>query len=122
MNNAKYVRLYTDENGESHFTEANVGLSPTDFAPPAPPLGVSDGYDAERMIFVGGPTGWAGDWHVAPKRQFVICLTGEFEITASDGESRAFRSGDILLLEDVTGKGHKTRIIERAVTVMVQLE
>ncbi len=33
MQNAKYIRLYTDESGESHFEDLEVELSPVDFAP-----------------------------------------------------------------------------------------
>jgi len=49
------------------------------------------------------------DWHNAPRRQFVINLAGEVEITVSDGEQRRFGPGTILLAEDVTGKGHISR-------------
>ena len=49
------------------------------------------------------------DWHNAPRRQFVVNLSGEVEITVSDGETRRFGTGTILLAEDVTGKGHISR-------------
>src|ERR1700720_4962478 len=54
------------------------------------------------------------DWHNAPRRQFVINLTGEVEITVSDGEKRRFGPGSILLAEDVTGKGHISKGIGTA--------
>jgi uncharacterized cupin superfamily protein len=38
-----------------------------------------------------------------------VNLTGEVEITVSDGEKRHFGPGSILLAEDVTGKGHISR-------------
>jgi hypothetical protein len=38
-------------------------------------------------------------------------LRGEFEATASDGETRRFPPGAVLLLEDTTGKGHVTRVV-----------
>ena len=37
MQQATYVRLYADENGESHFEELEISLAPVDFAPPAAP-------------------------------------------------------------------------------------
>ncbi len=38
-------------------------------------------------------------------------LDGEIEIEVSDGEKHTFRGGDILLVEDVEGRGHRTRVI-----------
>jgi len=48
------------------------------------------------------------DWHVTPRRQYIVLLAGFVEIQASDGESRTFGPGDIVLVEDITGKGHKS--------------
>ncbi len=50
-------------------------------------------------------------WHTAPEKQYIIMLDGEIEIEVSDGEKRKFRGGDILLVEDVDGRGHETRVI-----------
>jgi hypothetical protein len=33
----KYVRIYADLTGESHFKDVEVELAQVDFAPPAPP-------------------------------------------------------------------------------------
>lgn len=33
----KYVRVYADATGESHFEDLEMALTPMDFAPPAPP-------------------------------------------------------------------------------------
>ena len=35
--NATYVRVYSDEAGESHFEDVEIALEPQDFAPPAAP-------------------------------------------------------------------------------------
>ena len=37
------------------------------------------------------------NWHNAPRRQFVVNLTGTVEIVASDGETRRLGPGSILL-------------------------
>ena len=39
-----------------------------------------------------------------------MLLDGEIEIEVSGGERKIFRGGDVLLVEDVTGKGHRTRV------------
>ena len=38
-------------------------------------------------------------------------LRGEFEVTASDGVTRRFPAGSVLLLEDVDGLGHATTVV-----------
>ena len=119
---ATYVRLYADSSGGSHFADVAVPLEATDFAPPAPPLHASESQRAKRLLFVGSPSEWDGQWHPAPKRQFVICLAGELEVTVTDGESRVFGPGDVLLLEDTEGRGHKTQTTDAVLTAMVQLE
>ena len=111
MQLAKYTRLWADDSGESHFEEVEAELEPVDFAPPAPPLNFTPLGSARTVGLVGGGPEWRGDIaHPAPRRQLMCVMTGEFTGTASDGESRVFGPGDLLLLEDTTGKGHSTRI------------
>ena len=119
----KYGILYTDQNGDSHFKDSEVGFELVNFAPPAPPVGLTCYMPASQLVFFKVPSGWYGDWHPAPKRQFFCCLSGEFELTASDGETRVYRAGQVFLLEDTTGKGHKSRVTikEDFVAAIIQL-
>jgi uncharacterized cupin superfamily protein len=39
----------------------------------------------------------------------MVMMRGAIEVTVSDGESRTFAAGDVILVEDTTGKGHTTR-------------
>ncbi len=122
MTFSSYVRLYTDENGESHFEDLAAELAVVDFAPPAPPLNLSHYIPVERFAFFGMPAGWHGEWHPAPRRQYFIVLRGEVEAVASDGETRRFTPGSIVLVEDTTGRGHASRSIGGdAFAVIVQL-
>jgi len=105
------TRIHADQSGESHFEEIEIGLSPVDFAPPAPPLHVSSPAIAARMMFVQLPPGWVGDWHPAPRRQYWVGMHGTVEVTVSDGEVRQFGPGSVALLEDLVGKGHVTRAV-----------
>lgn len=107
----KYSILYTDGNGISHFRDADFSFTDTNFAPPAPPVGLSKFTDTGKMVFFSIPKGWFGDWHPAPKKQFFCCLSGEIEIVSGDGEKRRFHSGDVFLLEDTSGQGHTTRVV-----------
>ena len=122
--NVTYARIYADKEGESHIEDLEVAFVPTDFAPPAPPLNLSPFWPAARLGFLNAPAGWCGDWHPTPCRQYVIYLAGVIEGEVSDGTVRRFGPGSVTLLEDTTGKGHRSRVIgdEDAVTVIVQLD
>jgi hypothetical protein len=119
----KYVRLYADLFGESHFEELEEELTLTDFAPPASPLYTSSLIPAAQTRVLGAPAGWTGDWHTSSARNLFFVLSGEWEIEASDGEIRRFGPGNILRVEDTTGKGHASRVISDSDSLagMVQL-
>lgn len=119
----KYVRIYADQNGDSHFEDVEVGMSPTDFAPPAPPVDLSPLMPTTHVGFIGFPAGWYGPPHPAPRRQFLFLLTGEGEVAVSDGEVRHFAPGSIMLVEDTSGKGHTTRVVgnDYGLVAVVQL-
>jgi cupin domain len=106
----RYVRLKIDSSGESHFEQAALDLNEADYRPPAPLLFVSHAYQADGLQFIRLPSGWSGESIHPPKHQFLICLKGQLEVTASDGAKRTFGPGDSVLMEDVTGKGHRTRV------------
>ena len=48
-------------------------------------------------------------FHCAPRRQFVLSLQGQFEVTTTTGQSKLFGPGDWLLADDVGSKGHRTK-------------
>ena len=105
----KYTQVYADENGESHFEDLEVEMKSVDFAPPAPPLYLSEFSPAIQYGFLEGPVEWFGDCHPAPYRQLHFYLFGEVEVEVSDSEMRRFKSGSVILVEDTIGKGHKSR-------------
>ena len=51
-------------------------------------------------------------FHTAPRRQFVITISGLAELECGDGSRRRFGAGDVLLVDDTTGQGHITREIQ----------
>jgi hypothetical protein len=124
MEKVKYTRVFADSAGESHIEEVEMALTATDFAPPAPPLNLSQFSPATRFGFINAPPGWSGDWHPAPARQMIFYLAGQTEGETSDGSRRRFGPGDIVLLEDTTGKGHRSRVVgdQEVLGVVVQLE
>jgi len=118
-----YTRLFADNEGESHFEDITIEIALADFAPPAPPMGVSSSMPATQSSFIGGPAGWAGKWHVSPARNLFVVLSGKWEIEASDGTLRRFCSPEVLLAENTTGRGHRSRVIsqEDSLALVVQL-
>ena len=106
----RYVRLKADSAGESHIEQVTLDLNEADYRPPAPMLFVSHSYRADGLQFIRLPSGWAGESIHPPKAQFLICLKGHLEVTASDGDKRTFGPGDSILMEDISGKGHRTRV------------
>ena len=106
----RYVQLKAGKAGENHFEQVTLDLSEADYRPPAPMMFVSHCYRADGLQFVRLPAGWAGESIHPPKTQFLICLKGHLEVTVSDGEKRTFGPGDSVLMEDVAGKGHRTRV------------
>jgi hypothetical protein len=107
----KYARLYADKNGQSHFEQATLKLDEADYRPPAPMMFVSHAFATDGLQFIRLPSSWAADAVHPPKKQFLICLKGRIEVTAGDGEKRSFGPGDNILMEDVEGKGHRTRVV-----------
>jgi quercetin dioxygenase-like cupin family protein len=103
-----YVRMYADEDGETHFDDIEVELTPTNVAPPAPAINLSPSFPATQFIYYSFPVGYRGDWHPVPQKQIFFILSGEIAGEVSDGEVRIFKTGDSILGEDVKGKGHRT--------------
>ncbi len=112
------TRIYTGADGLTRFGEGAVPVAQRDFAPPTPPISVSPNLPAQGLMFATLPSGWFGDWHPAPQRQYVIMLRGTFEIETGDGASRRFEPGTTFLLEDTTGKGHRTRVVSETPVVI----
>jgi quercetin dioxygenase-like cupin family protein len=92
----RVVHLVTGPDGQSHVREETREL---------------DRWEAATGIrFEETAAGSSLDWHVAPRRQYVITLTGTLEFTTRGGETFTITPGDVLLAEDTTGGGHEWRI------------
>ena len=103
----KITRLYADADGHSRFEDQDVPLDD------AGEIGaLSETLPATGVIFRRNPGDYNFDWHPAPQRQYIVLLDGEIEIETSLGEKRRFRGGEVLLVEDTWGKGHRTRSVD----------
>jgi hypothetical protein len=115
----KIHRLYADEHGETHFQDVEIQFTESTHAGR-----MSARLPATGIIFRQVPPDYDLDWHPAPRRQYIINLDAGVQITASDGESRRIGAGEVLLVEDTTGKGHLSKAIEGKVRncIFVTLE
>ena len=121
--NATYVRLFVDNAGESHFENIQVELASSEFAVGIPKLFISAPFDSTQSSLFGAPPGWSAAWHPSSGRHLFAVLSGTWEVMASDGDVRTFTKGDVLLVEDTTGKGHASRVIseEQSIALLVEL-
>ena len=77
-------RLFTGADGQSHFETVDLAQTPD----------WTKGLATTRISFRTDPVGHFIDWHPAPRRQFVIILSGQLEIGLGDGTKRVFGAGD----------------------------
>ena len=101
------TKVYSDVNGDSRFEDVEVQLHLRGTVGK-----LSDSYDVKNIIFREVDPSYDWDYHTSPQRQYIILLDGEIEIETSLHEKRTFKGGDVLLMEDTTGKGHKTKNLQ----------
>lgn len=112
------TRIFSDANGDSHFENKLIPLKD------GGTIGMlSEGLPVKEIIFREVAPGYDYDFHNAPQKQYILLLNGGIEIETSLGEKRQFQSGEVLLVEDTTGKGHRTRNLkpEKRTSVFITL-
>jgi hypothetical protein len=112
----KMSRLYTGTDNESHYEDVYIPMK--NFEDPTIPLDQQQGNfawsepaDATGIIFAELYNDKQHDWQKVPRRQIVITLGGRVEWACFNESKREFGTGDILLAEDTTGRGHKRKLI-----------
>ena len=109
----QFCRLYTGDDGKSHFEDF-------DQSPGAAEFMVAHG--AKALVFKNDENrDDLHGWHNAPRRQWCITLAGSVEIGLGDGTKRVFCSGDVFLAEDIAGQGH-TAVPRSWVRAFVHME
>ena len=100
------TRIFTGEDQQSHFEDIELDL------PDRGPGGkISDLVAATGVMFRQTDASYDLGFHTAPRRQYVVNLTGTVEIEVGSGEKRRLGPGTILLAEDTTGQGHISRAV-----------
>ena len=105
-----FTRMYADADGDTRFEDVPVKMAPAVVAQDVPMVDVAAPVGVTAFIFTRMEPGFTSDWHPAPRRQFVIILSGGLELTGGDGETRHFGPGGLFLAEDTEGKGHQARV------------
>lgn len=103
------LRVYTGDDGQSHFEDL-----PIEFTERGSLGRISSMIQARGVMFREVDGDYDLDFHNAPRRQFVINLKGSVDIEIGDGTVRRLGPGDILLAEDTSGQGHKSRAVDGA--------
>jgi quercetin dioxygenase-like cupin family protein len=102
----KIPRIYVDEYGHSYFDEAEL-VQTGDPKRRVQAKNQDVEYWQMREIKPGHFIGFKPN----EVPQFVAVLSGRMCLTVSNGETRHFARGDMLMLQDVTGQGHSLRTL-----------
>ena len=100
------TRLFTGPDGKTHVEEYEVPLKAQGRG-----TELSDTVAVTSLQFRRTNRDYDLDWHPAPRRQFVITLSGESEVELDGGRKIRLGPGNILLAEDTTGQGHISRAV-----------
>jgi quercetin dioxygenase-like cupin family protein len=101
------TRLFTGADGQSHAEDTEVVWRPAKLRPE---LNESESVKVTAAQFLRWPRGFVWEGHPASKRQYVIIVSGRGEIDVVGGKKVQLAPGRVLLAEDVTGRGHTTRV------------
>ena len=93
----QFYRLYAGADGQSHFEEL-AGTKAAALLNQTKP--------ATGHLFRDDFAPHIVDFHRAPRRRWVVTLSGSVTIGLGDGSGKTFYPGDVFLAEDTTGQGH----------------
>jgi hypothetical protein len=103
----RIFRVFATPDGESH-------LEPVHVASSRKPLPVQE---VLATSFAAG----VEDWHHAPFKTFTINTVGQIRAELSDGSSQMIGPGDLVYLEDRSGKGHLTRLLTDGAALFLRM-
>ena len=103
----RLIRLFTGDDGQSRFAVGEIAWHKLEG-----PNALSGTESAQSISFEETAAGSSFEWHNAPHRQYVLTLSGTLQFETRNGEKQVVEPGDVLLAEDVTGGGHRWRLID----------
>ena len=102
------IHIYAGADGISHVKRVRVLGSPK-------PLPI----DAVTATSIAQGT---EDWHQAPAKTFTINVVGDIEGEVGDGTRVKIGKGDLVFLEDMTGRGHVTRLLTPVANLFIRMK
>lgn len=106
--------LYTGDDNKSYFKDIECEHETLQ------ELGwYSKKFPTTGIMFRDFEQGLVYDMHNAPQPQYIIYLEGEVEVTASGGETKIFKPGNVLFVTDTTGEGHISKMLTKGRSVIV---
>jgi hypothetical protein len=102
------IRLYSGADGMSHFQRVNVKFA---FVPGSNGIEESESLPTTKSYLVRTGPGYFSDWHNADVRRYVITISGRAEIEVAGRQKFVAEPGQVVLAEDLTGKGHTFRVL-----------
>jgi hypothetical protein len=101
-------RIYTGSDGLSHVEDL--------------PLTANQILEKVTSVEVRvSPPGRFSDWHVGPQRQYIINLSGSGQLEVAEGKVD-LPPGSMEYIDDLTGKGHTTRVTSKEERVSIWLK
>jgi len=118
----RVTRLYTGDDGHSHFEEVDLPTERVSDGVEVTPLPGAAGVFLRTLDERSNPG--SEQFHGAQRRQYAVMLSGHMEVWLRDGSRRVFGPGDILMSEEVSdGEGHAARtFLGPRVTLYVPME
>ncbi len=112
----RYLRLAAGTDGISRFSEQTpelaAGGGASELSAPVPLGGA---------VFLQIAAGTDSLPHPAPRRQFLVVLSGAAGITDGAGRTEHCGPGALVLVENTTGAGHRTRVTSSGPLVLLTL-
>ena len=102
------IHVYAGADGISHVNRVKVRGSPKEL-----PM---------HSVIATSIAQGTEDWHKAPAKTFTINVVGDIEAEVSDGTRVKIGKGDLVYLEDLTGKGHVTRLLTPVANLFIRMK
>jgi hypothetical protein len=128
-----YWSQWTGNDGQTHTTKCYLSKLESKPFSSTPQYVQRLPGDVDSLVYTELPAGWEGNWHINPKRQWVVILSGQYYMETSDGKGVTLKAGDVFLGADQGAKpaatspekvGHTSRVVGNAPSdhVIIQLK
>ncbi|WP_109468381.1 cupin domain-containing protein [Albibacillus kandeliae] len=104
------TQIVSGPQGESHFEDYTLTLRYPDHGFEGFPR-ISAPMKCTHCVVVEYPAGYEGPQERSTHRQLAFCLSGLLRLTSSDGGQREFGPGDMIVMDDLDGKGHMITVL-----------